>query len=360
MTLIFQDDAFAFFGAYDIMNRFVYDLTRQNIYDSGALRFVTEKDFTADQDFDEGQWNYVSWDVQPGVSITVQNAGNVTVDKAFDLVPNCTVSVEKGAILTIKEGNSTNSGTLNVGRNSTFRLASGQITMGLNSSFVVSDARSCNVSRVIFSESSRFVFGASSSRPVNFFNRSFFAGNLVLDLTQKPIIPQGRFARTTTTVQVAQFPAGTSTGTFTNVAVASNFVGAECVDTTASTTQTSTTLSVTLVSQNKPGCVGGTTAPAGAGGLSTGAIVGIAVGCAVGAALIVLLLLLARKKSMDKRKAAMNQQFRRKTVDEADRVKEEMQRQSNLEEENRRKRESLNVDQKKRESQIPQEGIMEL
>jgi len=163
----------------------------------------------------------------------------VTVDRAFEIKPNVTVVVTGGAILTVRDGNSTNMGTVQVGFNSTFRYV-GQLTMGANSSLVITASRNCSIGVLRFDDLSVFSFG---------------------------------------------------------------------------------------------------------------------VGCAVGAALIILLLILLRNYRMKKSKEAATTQLRKRTVDEADRMKANMQRES--EAEDRRKRESLKLDEQQKNA-IPEEGIMEL
>ncbi len=351
------------FGLYDLNDRYVYDLARPNVIDSGALRWVGPRSFADDESFDSGQYEYNVWNLQENVEVVVQQSGNVTIQTAFNVVDNATVSVRDGAILSVKEGNATCLGTFQISRNSTVSYR-GSLTFGANSTLSLLDVRNVTFSGLILTNQSEFTFG-DVNRPMRISERGVFAGQLNIMLTTRPIARRG-MTRTTQTVQVANFPAGAATGTFASTVVTASYPGSQCDSTVATPTTSSSTLSVTLTTTNV--CTttspGGTTGPStSGGGLSTGAIIGIAVGAAVGAALIVIIILLIRKRAQDKKKVAMNQQFRKRTVDEADKMKMQMQKDEN-EAADRRKRESVKMedgdDRRKRESAKVEEGVMVL
>jgi hypothetical protein len=227
----------------------------------------------------------------------------------------------------VKEGNATCLGTFQVSNNSTLNYL-GQLTLSTNSTLSLLDVRNVTFSGLVMTGQSELSYG-DVNKPMRISNRGVFAGRLNIVLTTAPNATR---RRSTQTVVVATYPPGTATGTFSAIQVTPSYPNSACDRTTATPTVGSSTLSVTLtttsVCTTTGAGTGGTTTPgsSGSGGLSTGAIIGIAVGAAVGAALIVIIIILLRKRSMDQKKLAMNTQFRKRTVDEADKMRMSIQK----------------------------------
>jgi hypothetical protein len=223
LSLVYGDAADTYldenFGSYDLNGRYVYDESRPGVYDSGALRFVPLASFNSDAEYDSGQYEYNTWDVEDDVQIVVSNTGNITIAIAFDLQSNSMLSLQNGARFSVKEGNGTCAGTFQVSNNSTLSYG-GRLTLAFNSTLSVLNVRNVTISHLLMQEGSELVFGEVGV-PIRISRSLVLGGRLVIVLLFAPVIARGARS-TSTTVQVATFPANTTTGTFSSaVAVAS-------------------------------------------------------------------------------------------------------------------------------------------
>ena len=252
LTEFFDPDDIDAFGEYDLVQRFIFDLTRPNAFDSGAFRYLTKADFSGSQTFEDGQYAWAQWEIEDDTELVFQtenSLGNFTVERAFNVPSNASVTVGSNGRLLVREGNATASGTLVAGFNSTLNYF-GNLKLAENGTLSIDEAFNVTLRR--FEQEAgakiRFKEGTTAFRVLKGITLN---GEIDIVITTPP-----SEKRITATVAVASYPPGTSTGVITRANAVIGYPGGECDQYLLEPDFGASTLSVGLTSLGQaPGCI---------------------------------------------------------------------------------------------------------